>query len=177
MLTSRRSGILLHPTSLPGPQPIGTLGQEAYDFIDWLVAAGQSVWQILPLGPTGHGDCPYSCYSAFAGNPLLISLQKLVEVGDLASNKLPPSVTPENKVDFSSAAKQLSLLRLAAEHFATRGFKHVGQIISVPRARPDGMYEGFIERASELKMEMHVLERCSKRPIDEVVNEWLPTLP
>lgn len=118
MFKTRRSGILLHPSSLPGPQPIGTLGQEAYDFIDWLVAAGQSVWQILPLGPTGYGNCPYSCYSAFAGNPLLISLQKLVDAGDLQATKLPALTNVSSKVDFSAAEIQLSLLRLASEHFS-----------------------------------------------------------
>ncbi|MCK4502733.1 MAG: 4-alpha-glucanotransferase, partial [Desulfuromonadales bacterium] len=60
MLTHRRSGILLHPTSLSGSQAIGSFGKEAYAFIDFLVAAQQSVWQILPLGPTGYGNCPYS---------------------------------------------------------------------------------------------------------------------
>jgi len=118
MFKTRRSGILLHPSSLPGPQPIGTLGQEAYEFIDWLVAAGQSVWQILPLGPTGFGNCPYSCYSAFAGNPLLINLQKLVAVGDLQATKLPTPASVSSKVDFAAAEIQLSLLRLASIHFA-----------------------------------------------------------
>ncbi|HEY7744912.1 MAG TPA: 4-alpha-glucanotransferase, partial [Desulfuromonadales bacterium] len=65
----RASGILLHPTSLPGPHGIGSLGAEAYAFVDFLAGAGQSIWQILPLGPTGYGDSPYSALSAFAGNP------------------------------------------------------------------------------------------------------------
>lgn len=75
----RSSGILLHPTSLPGPFGIGDLGPEAYAFADFLVASGQSLWQVLPLGPTGYGDSPYACYSAFAGNTLLISPEKLIE--------------------------------------------------------------------------------------------------
>jgi len=74
----RCSGILLHPTSLPGRYGIGDLGQEAYRFVDFLVAAQQSLWQILPLGPTAYGDSPYQCLSAFAGNPLLISPDLLV---------------------------------------------------------------------------------------------------
>ncbi len=118
MFNNRRSGILLHPSSLPGSQPIGSLGQEAYAFVDWLVAAGQSVWQILPLGPTGYGNCPYSCYSAFAGNPLLINLAKLVELGDLRQKELPPSVASSDTVDYTKAEKQLSLLRLASARFA-----------------------------------------------------------
>src|SRR5262245_790099 len=69
----RLSGVLLHPTSLPGPYGIGDLGPEAYKFVDFLVAAGQSLWQVFPLGLTGYGDSPYACYSAFAGNTLLVS--------------------------------------------------------------------------------------------------------
>jgi 4-alpha-glucanotransferase len=73
----RTSGILLHPTSLPGRYGIGDLGAEAYCFADWLAAAGQRIWQVLPLGPVGYGESPYQLYSAFAGNPLLISLDEL----------------------------------------------------------------------------------------------------
>ncbi|WP_129633255.1 4-alpha-glucanotransferase [Candidatus Oscillochloris fontis] len=78
---SRSSGILLHPTSLPGRWGVGDLGTAAYRFVDFLVAAGQTLWQVLPLGPTGYGDSPYQCFSAFAGNPLLVSLDDLVESG------------------------------------------------------------------------------------------------
>jgi 4-alpha-glucanotransferase len=77
----RASGILLHPTSLPGRFGVGDLGPEAYKFADFLVTAGQSLWQVLPLGPTGYGDSPYACYSAFAGNTLLISPERLVDEG------------------------------------------------------------------------------------------------
>ncbi len=119
MFETRRSGVLLHPTSLSGKQPIGTLGQEAYDFVDWLAEAGQSIWQILPLGPIGHGNCPYSCYSAFAGNPLLINYAKLVEAGDLLEREIPSPIAAEDKVNFFAAANRLSLLRIAAERFAT----------------------------------------------------------
>src|SRR5262249_35683755 len=75
----RASGILLHPTSLPGRFGIGDLGPAAHRFADFLVASGQSLWQVLPLGPTGYGDSPYACYSAFAGNTLLISPEKLLD--------------------------------------------------------------------------------------------------
>ncbi|HEX6507822.1 MAG TPA: 4-alpha-glucanotransferase, partial [Chloroflexota bacterium] len=81
MAFPRAAGILLHPTSLPGPGGIGTIGRSAHDFIDTLVAAGISLWQVLPLGPTGYGDSPYSALSAFAGNPFLIALDPLIEVG------------------------------------------------------------------------------------------------
>ena len=75
----RSSGVLLHPTSLPGPYGIGELGPEAHAFADFLRDAGQRIWQVLPLGPTGYGDSPYQCFSAFAGNPLLISVETLAQ--------------------------------------------------------------------------------------------------
>jgi len=77
----RASGILLHPTSLPGPYGIGELGPSAYHWVDWLAASGCKLWQVLPLGPTGYGDSPYQCFSAFAGNPYLISTDSLLELG------------------------------------------------------------------------------------------------
>lgn len=77
--------MLLHPTSLPGRFGIGDLGTSALEFIDLLAAAGQRLWQVLPLGPTGYGDSPYQCFSAFAGNPLLISLDQLIEQGLLTA--------------------------------------------------------------------------------------------
>ena len=73
MNLQRSSGVLLHPTSLPGRFGIGDLGVEAYRFVDFLAGAGQGHWQIMPLGPTGYGDSPYQCLSAFAGNTLLVS--------------------------------------------------------------------------------------------------------
>ncbi|PID80957.1 4-alpha-glucanotransferase [bacterium DOLZORAL124_64_63] len=97
----RRSGVLLHPTSLPGADGIGDLGQGAYRFVDWLHQHGQSLWQVLPLGPTSFGDSPYQTLSAFAGNPLLIDLEKLVELGWLLPEDL--SRRPafdEDRVDF-----------------------------------------------------------------------------
>lgn len=85
---SRSSGILLHPTSLPGTWGIGDFGAAAYQFVDFLVSAGQSLWQILPLNPTGFGDSPYQSPSAFAGNQLLISPDKLLEDGLLQREDL-----------------------------------------------------------------------------------------
>lgn len=117
----RRSGILLHPTSLPGPGGIGSLGAEAYRFIDFLQEAGQTLWQILPLGPPGCGNSPYSCFSAFAGNPLLIDLAALVAQGDLESDD-PDGTFPEERVDFAGVtAYKLAQLRRAAERFFTAG--------------------------------------------------------
>ena len=85
---SRSGGILLHPTSLPGSYGIGDLGPQAYGFVDWLASTGCHLWQVLPLGPTGFGDSPYQCFSAFAGNPYLISLDALLEDGLLTEDDL-----------------------------------------------------------------------------------------
>src|SRR6516162_1852909 len=87
MPNHRSSGVLLHPTSLPGAWGIGDFGPSAFDFIDFLATAGQSLWQVLPLGPTGYEDSPYQCLSAFAGNPLLISLDRLIADGLLATSE------------------------------------------------------------------------------------------
>ena len=100
----RNSGVLLHITSLPGTPGIGTLGKEAYKFIDWLHGAGQTLWQVLPLGPTGYGDSPYASFSTFAGNPLLIDLDDLVSRGWAdAKDIVPPAyIKRKGKVDFGS---------------------------------------------------------------------------
>ncbi len=83
-MNKRSSGILLHLTSLPGKEGIGTMGKNAYAWIDFLHETGQQLWQILPLGPVSYGNCPYQCFSAFAGNPLLVDLHVLAEEGLLA---------------------------------------------------------------------------------------------
>jgi len=88
MKFERSAGVLLHPTSLPGKYGIGDLGDDAFKFVDFLKEAGQTLWQVFPLGPTGYGDSPYQCLSAFAGNPLLVSPDKLEEDGFLSSNDL-----------------------------------------------------------------------------------------
>ena len=77
----RTCGVLMHITSLPSPYGVGTLGSEAYKFVDFLKKAGQTYWQILPVGPTGFGDSPYQSYSAFAGNPMLIDIDELIKAG------------------------------------------------------------------------------------------------
>lgn len=84
----RRSGILMHPSSLPGKYVIGTYGASAYQFIDFLQYTGQTIWQILPLGPTGYGNSPYQCHSTFALNPYLIDLEELQHEGLLDTNDL-----------------------------------------------------------------------------------------
>ena len=115
----RASGILLHPTSLPGPHGIGDMGPAALRFLDFLAEAGQSLWQVLPLGPTGYGDSPYACFSSFAGNPLLVSLEALVERGVLGAEDLGsvPSF-PCSRVAYDRViAWKMPLLSLAAERF------------------------------------------------------------
>ena len=111
----RQSGILMHISSLPGPDGIGSLGKEAYEFADFLHASGMSIWQVLPMGPTGYGESPYQSPSTFAGNPMLISLDKLAEEGwlDLEGEE---RFVPENpeQVDYAGAQKQkMQLLRKA----------------------------------------------------------------
>ncbi len=115
----RRSGILLHPTSLPGRFGIGDLGEAAYRFVDFLAAAGQSYWQVLPLSPTGYGDSPYQGLSAFAGNPLLISPQRLVESGHLEPTDLEDCPDfPAGTVDFGPVIRlKTALLERAFERF------------------------------------------------------------
>ena len=100
-MNERYSGILLHPTSLPSPYGIGDLGKGAYEFVDYLVEAGQKLWQTLPLGPTGFGDSPYQSFSAFAGQPLLISPELWVKDGLLSEEDVQdvPAFNPR-QVDY-----------------------------------------------------------------------------
>jgi 4-alpha-glucanotransferase len=111
---TRRAGILLHPTSLPGPNGIGELGPEAHRFLDFLSEAGLRIWQMLPLGPTGYGDSPYQCFSAFAGNPLLIHVPASGD-GDATAGVDFPAHT----VDFERVIpRKRALLEKATERFA-----------------------------------------------------------
>jgi 4-alpha-glucanotransferase len=122
MLFPRSSGLLLHPTSLPGRYGIGDLGEWAYKFVDYLEATGQSIWQVLPLGPTSYGDSPYQCLSAFAGNPNLISFDKLIEIGWLSSDDLADVPDfPAERVDFGWVIDYHNkMLNLAYRNFKTR---------------------------------------------------------
>ena len=116
----RSAGILLHPTSLPGPNGIGELGPEAHGFLDLLTEAGIELWQVLPIGPTGYGNSPYQCFSSFAGNPLLIHLPG--EIGHL----------PAHQVDFPRVIEQKrGLLRRATAAF-----------------QPDDAYRAFVAAES-----------------------------
>jgi len=122
----RRSGILLHPTSLPGRFGIGDLGNTAYQFVDFLAAAGQSYWQVLPLSPTGYADSPYQSLSALAGNPMLISPEKLAGTGHLSAADLedaPPF--PNERVDFGPVIRyKTDLLNRAFANFRAQAPAH-----------------------------------------------------
>ena len=126
----RESGILMHITSLPGPYGIGTMGKNAYAFVDFLEAAGQSYWQILPLTPTGFGDSPYQSSSACAGNPYLIDLDRLVKEGLLKKKEIEATRwgTDPQRVDFGTMyIERNKVLKLAYSRFV-----------------PDAGYEAFV---------------------------------
>jgi 4-alpha-glucanotransferase len=119
MRFERAAGILLHPTSLPGKFGIGDLGYEAYNFVNFLEASGQRLWQVFPLGPTGYGDSPYQCFSAFAGNPNIISPEKLRDAGFLKDSDLEhvPAHNPSH-VDFGTVIEyKKGLLKKAFSNY------------------------------------------------------------
>lgn len=129
----RKNGVLLHITSLPSPYGVGTMGQAAYDFVDFLNGSGQSYWQILPIHPTSYGDSPYASYSTFAGNPYFIDFGLLVKDGLL----IPEEYTwldwsqKEDEVDFGFLYNnRFNVLRLATDRFLKN---------------PDAEYEKFLE--------------------------------
>src|SRR4029077_7012008 len=121
----RAAGILLHPTSLPSHGGVGDFGPAAYQFVDFLSSARQGLWQVLPLGPIGYGNYPYSSTSAFAGNPLLISLERLAERGwidlDIDKEKIDPalaSAASSGPVEYEQVfAQKMPLLFQAARNF------------------------------------------------------------
>jgi 4-alpha-glucanotransferase len=122
----RSAGILLHPTSLPGPYGIGDLGPAAYQWVDWLVRARQTYWQVLPLGPTGYGDSPYQCFSAFAGNPYLISPELLQRDDLLLGEDVAGSEFPADRVDYGPVIQfKVRLLSQAWERFKSGTAPHL----------------------------------------------------
>jgi 4-alpha-glucanotransferase len=113
----RSSGILLHVTSLPGGHGIGDLGSSAYEFVEFLAEAGQRIWQVLPLGPTGYGDSPYQLFSAFGGNPLLIDLRALGQQGLLSSRDLSDAHNlPQEYVDYGRVIEVKNRMLAKAAH-------------------------------------------------------------
>ena len=121
MSENRSCGILLHISSLPSRHGIGTLGAEAYSFVDFLKKAGQKYWQILPVGPTGYGDSPYQCYSAFAGNPLLIDIDMLI-AENLLNSSDPDLMVIDKKDDFCDYAQLFSFKNILLQKAAARFF-------------------------------------------------------
>src|SRR5574344_113333 len=122
-MNTRKSGVLLHITSLPGTPGIGTLGKEAYKFADWLHEAHQTLWQVLPLGPTGYGDSPYASFSTFAGNPLLVDLDDLFLRGWAKSEDIVPPeyIKSAGPVDFGSVVWwKLPVLKKCAAQFTAQ---------------------------------------------------------
>ena len=129
----RASGILMPVFSLPGPYGIGTLGDEAFAFVDFLAAAKQTYWQILPIGPTGYGDSPYQSFSAFAGNPYFIDFRRLAADGLLTEAVL-PAPQPVGPVDYGALYQQRPVvLHKAADRLL---------------ASPTPAYEAFCEAQS-----------------------------
>ncbi len=129
MALPRSAGILLHLTSLPGPYGIGELGDEAERFVDFLCAAGQRYWQLLPLGPP-NGGCPYAASSSWAGSPWLVGLERLARAGDLTSGDLESACTPQERavVDYAEIERQRGrLLTLAASRFLERTRQRPGE--------------------------------------------------
>ena len=119
-LQQRASGVLLHITSLPGPHGIGDFGPDAFHFVDWLAGCGQKLWQWLPTTPIGPGDSPYQSVSAFAGSPLMVALEPLVQRGWLAAPEPPAGFSPD-RVDFGAVVPwRLAQLRAAAAGFETK---------------------------------------------------------
>lgn len=120
MIMERKSGILLHPTCIPGPDGVGDLGPDCYRWIDFLAKSGCKLWQVLPLGPTGFGDSPYQCFSAFAGNPYLISPTLLLDQNLLSRDDIADRPDfPEDHVDFGQAIEwKIKILDRAFVHFS-----------------------------------------------------------
>jgi len=121
MIAERLSGVLLHVTSLPSYGGVGDLGPAAYAFVDFLASAKQRLWQVLPLSPTGYGSSPYSALSAFAGNPLFLSLERLVEDGWIGAERIEGLPGHNGSVDFVEAVRlKLPLVEEAAANFLDR---------------------------------------------------------
>lgn len=123
MTFNRSSGILLHPTSLPGRFGIGDLGPHAYEWVDFLDSTGTGLWQVLPLGPTGYADSPYQCFSAMAGNPYLISPERLVEDGLISEEDIAePPEFPTGSVDYGAVIPwKVDLLQRAYRNHKSTG--------------------------------------------------------
>jgi 4-alpha-glucanotransferase len=166
MLAHRSAGILMHVTSLPSRGGIGDLGPAADEFVNWLAAARQTLWQVLPLGPLGHGNSPYSCTSAFAGNVLLISLERLADRGLIDRERVEAVPDGDCPVGYESVrAHKLPLLREAARNF----------LLSASRAARK-RYQDFC-RQNKWWLEDYVLfSALRERFGDQPWNNWPPEI-
>jgi 4-alpha-glucanotransferase len=162
----RSAGVLLHPTSFPSRFGVGDLGEAAYRFIDFLSAANQTIWQILPLGPTGYGDSPYQSFSAFAGNPLLISPDHLVAEGYLPPQAIAGAPAfPETQTEYGDVIPyKNALLRAAFSHYQRSG-----------TARQRGLFERFCSDHQHWLDDFALFMTLKTRHMDQdggVWNSW-----
>jgi 4-alpha-glucanotransferase len=161
MTFERSSGILLHPTALPGNCGIGTLGKEAFDFVDFLAEGHQKLWQIYPLGPTGYGDSPYQCFSAFAGNPLLIDLKKLEQDKLLNPSEFEiMNSLPEDHIDFGNVIRlKYPILKKAFHNFKNR-----------TNSNPE--FESFCQNNSFWLEDFSLFMSLKEQHLGKPWNEW-----
>jgi 4-alpha-glucanotransferase len=145
----RESGVLMPVSSLPGPYGIGCFGKEALKFVDFLAAAGQTIWQILPLSPTGYGDSPYQSCSAFAGNPYFIDLDALAEEGLLSKSKLQKAPFGEDASQVDYGALYTSRYPVLREAYAAWRAKHANAL-GCPAYYPDDYYAFVLQNEAWL---------------------------
>ncbi|MES1166676.1 MAG: 4-alpha-glucanotransferase, partial [Pseudomonadota bacterium] len=182
-LSTRGAGVLLHPTSLPGDQGIGTLDAQAGRFLDFLQAAGCKYWQLCPLGPTGYGDSPYQCFSAFAGNPYLIDLGEFVAHGLLDPADLAPlAKLGTDRVDFGAIYElKWPLLFKAHERYRRAGEPALFGDFSEFKQRNAGWLEAYAYFRAlkdhhggkpwwEWPAELRSLAQAAKAPLRALLN-------
>ena len=165
LLDRRRSGVLLHPTSLPGKYGIGDLGPAAYDFLDYLARAKQTVWQVLPLGPTGYGDSPYASPSAFAGNPLLIAPEPLVELGLLEAQELRAAGTASAR-----GSVEFARLKPLKYELLETAFRRAQRAHADARGAPRHPHTGVSDRTGSVARGLCAVRRAHRdaRSVDDL---------
>jgi len=159
----RASGVLLHPTSLPGAFGVGDLGAEAYKFVDFLVKAKQTYWQVLPLGPTGYGDSPYQCFSAFAGNSNLIAPELLVEDEFLTAEEI------NEKPDFPVERVDFGKLYDWKNHILAAAYERFRQTTSVDLR---GKFETFCQTEAAWLADYALFRAVKKSQNQKLWLEW-----
>jgi 4-alpha-glucanotransferase len=162
----RSTGVLLHPTCLPSRGGIGDFGPAAYEFLDFLAAARQGLWQVLPLGPPANGDSPYSSTSAFAGNPLLISLERLAEHGWIDGGRLVELPHPQGPIDYE-AVRQSKLPLL---------FEAAGNFLKNASGEPKVRFEGFCTENSWWLEDFVLFDALREQHGGQPWNHWPPLL-